>query len=190
MAPAPDPAVPRSAGLTYADYLELPDNEGTRCEILDGDLAVTPSPRTRHQRVSRNLHRILDRHVMRHDLGELFYAPTDVILADTSIVVPDLLFVRKERGRVIVERAIEGPPDLIVEILSPSTSKCDRETKRKLYERYGVRCYWIVDPDARRVVTRELEAGRYRIAADRTDDAILQSSPFPDLAIPLGEVWP
>src|SRR5882724_4998757 len=106
---------PRSAGLTYEDYQQLPEGDSVRYEILDGELAVTPAPLTRHQRVSRNLLRILDAHVGEGRLGEMLYAPIDVILSDTSVVQPDLLFVAKGRAAIVSPRAIEGPPDLMVE---------------------------------------------------------------------------
>jgi Uma2 family endonuclease len=189
MHPAPETAGPRSAGLTYQDYLQLPDNERTRQEILDGDLAVTPSPGTRHQRVSLNLTRILDGHVRRNRLGELFVAPTDVILAETSVVVPDLFFVRAERREIVKVRAVAGAPDLVVEIISPSTSKRDRETKLKLYARCGVPHYWVVHPGRRWIELHELDGRAYRLAARGEGDATIRPSSFPGLEIDLRDVW-
>jgi Uma2 family endonuclease len=93
--------------LTYEDYCLLP-NDGRRYEILEGELAVTPSPSRSHQRVSRNLLFILHAHVREHDLGEIFDAPFDVILEETSVVVPDLLFVARERLRIVTDRGVEG----------------------------------------------------------------------------------
>jgi Uma2 family endonuclease len=189
MAPIPEPNVPRSAGLSYEDYLELPDNEGTRYEILDGDLAVTPAPTTIHQRVLFNLARLLDRHVRERSLGEILLAPTDVILANTTVVVPDLLYVRAERTSIITRRAIEGPPDLIVEVLSTKTSKRDRETKLKLYARYGVPHYWIVHPDARWVEIYEGQRGSYRLTTRENAEGVVRPPLFPELEIHLGEIW-
>jgi len=182
-------SLPRSTDLTYEDYLQLPENGGTRYEILDGDLAVTPAPLTRHQRVSRNLGRILDAYVHSRHLGELFYAPTDVILAETSVVEPDLLFVVAARASIISRRAIEGPPDLMIEILSPTTAKRDRETKLKLYARYGVAHYWILDPDGRWIELYENDGGSFRQTTRAEGNATLRCTLFPELEIRLGEVW-
>jgi Uma2 family endonuclease len=185
----PESGATRSAGLTYEDYLQLPDNEGTRYEIVDGDLAVTPSPRIRHQKISSNLFRMLDDHIRSNSLGTLLYAPTDVILDDSSIVVPDLVFVCAERAAIISERAIEGAPDLIIEILSASTAKRDRETKLKLYSRYGVAHYWIVDPESRTIELYERDARSLRSATRGSGSDVIRSALFPGLEIRLGEVW-
>lgn len=174
--------------LTYEDYVGLP-NDGKRYEIFDGELSVTPSPVTRHQRVSRNLQRILDRHVVERRLGEVLYAPTDVILAPTTVVVPDLVFVRADRSAIITERAIEGPPDLIVEIVSPSSLRQDRVTKAALYARYEVAHYWIVDPEARTVEFYELENESYRLVTKAAGGETVEPSLLPGLRIDLGKVW-
>ena len=190
MRPSTEANLPSSAGLTYEDYLQLPENGGTRYEILDGDLAVTPSPTTVHQEVLLNLFRILDRHVQERSLGKIFLAPTDVILAETSIVLPDLLFVASARSSIIKRRAVEGPPDLIVEVLSRKTSKRDRDTKLKLYARYGVAHYWIVHPDARWMELHENAGGAFRVASRIEGLGIARPSLFPELEIHLREVWP
>ncbi|MGH7898466.1 MAG: Uma2 family endonuclease, partial [Candidatus Binatia bacterium] len=127
--------------LTYEDYAELPD-DGKQYEILDGELFVSPAPVPRHQRVSRNLLRVLDDHVRGHELGEVLVSPIDVILAPTTIAQPDLLFIRTGRGAIVTERAVEGPPDLVIEILSPSSNRKDRTTKAAVYARFGVAHYW------------------------------------------------
>ncbi len=189
MGQPPEASLGSSAGLTYEDYLQLPDPERARSEILDGDLAVTPAPTTVHQRVLLALLRILDRHVQARTLGQIFVAPTDVILAETSIVLPDLLFVSAERCSIITRRAVEGPPDLIVEVLSTKTSKRDRETKLKLYARYGVAHYWIVHPDARWMELYENQSGMYRLAGRKEGSDVVRSSLFPDLEIRLADVW-
>ena len=120
--PADSRSAPTNSRLTYEDYLSLPD-DGRRYEILDGELAVTASPTTLHQRVSRNLEFLLHREVQARGLGEVFDAPVDVILDESTVVVPDLAFVSKDRSSIVGERAIEGAPDLTVEILSASTER-------------------------------------------------------------------
>jgi len=174
--------------LTYEDYLGLPD-DGRRYEILDGELAVSPAPRPRHQGVSMNLAAILHGHVRERGLGLVYHAPIDVILAGDSVVQPDLVFVASGRESIITERAIEGPPDLAVEILSPESDRRDRVAKAELYARHGVRHYWIVDPVARILETYELEGKVYRPVAMHEGTTRIRTAPFPDLEIDLGRVW-
>ena len=133
--------------LTYRDYAALPD-DGRRHEIHDGELSVTPAPGTRHQRVIGALYTLLRAHVEAHRLGEVFLSPVDCILSDTTVVEPDLVYVDPTRAHLVTERAIEGPPMLVVEVLSPSTTTIDRSRKRELYARHGIAYYWIVDPVA------------------------------------------
>ena len=103
--------------LTYEDYVLLP-NDRNRYEILQGELTVTPAPSTKHQSASANLFKLLSRHIDDRNLGKLFYAPIDLILDPTTILQPDLLFVFSSHQQVITERAVEGVPDLVVEIVS------------------------------------------------------------------------
>lgn len=117
--------------LTYRDYAALPD-DGRRNQILDGELCVTPAPGTQHQGISMKLSIALGAHVDARAFGQLFAAPTDVILSDTTIVQPDLVFVARDRRERVSTRGIEGAPTLVVEILSPSTAQTDRLTKREL----------------------------------------------------------
>lgn len=135
-----------STKLTYADLLLLPD-DGLRHEIIDGAHYVTASPATRHQRISLELSYLLKDYLENHPLGELFVAPYDVLLSFHDIVVPDLIYVSKERARFVTEKNLQGAPDLVIEILSPSTRPRDERLKRALYERVGVNEYWLVDPD-------------------------------------------
>jgi Uma2 family endonuclease len=181
-------AAPTGAGLTYEDLVNLPD-DGKRYEILDGDLVVTASPITRHQRVSRNLFSILDRHVRAHDLGEILYAPIDVILDRHTIVVPDLVVVSNGRSAIIQRHGIVGAPNLLVEILSPSTVQRDRDTKAKLYSRFGVDCYWIVDAESEELHVYLREGASYRTPMVHRGRTVVQVMPFPDLALDLGAVW-
>src|SRR2546430_12413988 len=174
--------------LTYEDYVGLP-NDGKRYEILDGELFVIPAPVPLHQRVSRNLQRLLDRHVVDNGLGEILNAPIDLILSTTTIAQPDLLFIRAGRD-IVTRRAVEAPPDLVVEVLSPSSLRQDRVTKAALYARFGVPHYWIVDPEARRIDVYELDGAAYRLTAEATGAQVLRSMLFPELEIALADVWP
>jgi Uma2 family endonuclease len=135
---------------TYSDYRGLPD-DGNRYEIIDGDLHVTPAPTTTHQTVSKRIQLALMLQVEEPGQGIVFNAPIDVIFSEMQAVQPDLLVVRSERRAIISERGIEGAPDLVVEILSPSTETRDRTQKSKLYASHGVAEYWLVDCSAHAV---------------------------------------
>src|SRR2546430_2565320 len=151
------------SGLTYADYCALPD-DGLRHENKIGLLFAEPSPRRAHQKAVGNLHAILHAWVRAHGLGEVYVAPFDVILDPRTTVEPDLVFVAGERLDIIAERGVEGAPDLLVEVLSPGTARRDRVRKLNAYARYGVRHYWLLDPEAKTVEAFELVDGAYRLA--------------------------
>jgi Uma2 family endonuclease len=174
--------------LTYEDYVLLP-NDGNRYEILEGELAVTPAPGTKDQIASGNLFLLLAQHVKQRDLGRVFDAPIDLILESTSVLQPDLLFVSKARQHVITERAIEGSPDLVIEILSPTTSRTDRVTKAQIYARHKVAAYWIVDPDQESIEIYLLEADGYRLAATLQGEVPTSAPPFIDLEIVARDVF-
>lgn len=190
MATTPDRAPAGRIVLTYEDYCSLPD-DGLRYEILDGELEMSPSPLIDHQRISINLAVLLREHVQAEGLGEVLTAPVDVMLADTTIVVPDLVFVSRDRAGLVTRRAVEGPPELLVEILSPGSARRDRHTKAALYARLGVPFYWILDPDARTLDEyRRSEAGTYALVATHTGPAVARTACFPALALELARVWP
>jgi len=188
MGALPERIPPGRIKLTYEDYEVLPD-DGKRYEILDGELFVTPAPVPKHQDVSRNLVHILNNHVMERGLGRIYYAPIDVILANTTIAQPDILFIAKGRESIITERAVEGPPDLLVEIISPSSRRQDRVVKAALYATFGVRHYWIADPVSRTLETYELDGGGYRLAGTHEGAARFRTALFPELEIDLARVW-
>lgn len=131
--------------LTYRGYLHTPD-DGRRWEILDGDLCVTPAPSTYHQDVSRRLQFRLMSALELTGRARVYNAPVDVRLHEHTIVQPDLAVVLTEHAERVESAYIMGPPDLVVEILSPSTQRRDRTIKATLYARHGVRWYWVVDP--------------------------------------------
>ena len=146
--------------FTYKDYKSLPESETNRYELIEGELIMVPSPNIYHQRVSRRLEFLLEDFVEKNKLGEIFDAPCDVHLGD-NVVQPDILFVSKEHFYVIVKEEIKGAPDLVIEILSPATAERDRTIKRTLYARYGVREYWIVDPEKKTVEVLTLKKEGY-----------------------------
>ena len=133
--------------LTYQDYANLEGDE--RYELLDGELILVGSPNTDHQTASMKIGYRMFSFVEENDLGWFFHAPFDVLFTDTDVVQPDLLFISKDREHIITPANIQGAPDLIVEILSPSSSRRDWRDKRELYASHGVKEYWIVDPTNR-----------------------------------------
>jgi Uma2 family endonuclease len=179
----------KQAILTYRDYEALPD-DGRRYELHEGELSVTPAPGTRHQRVIGTMHILLRTHVNGRRLGEIFLSPVDCILSDTTIVQPDLVYLDPTRAHLVSERGIEGPPTLVVEILSPSTTTIDRSRKHQLYAHCGIPYYWIVDPEARTVEAYRLAKGEYRLAIRASGDATVSLPPFPDLAFAPASLWP
>ncbi len=174
--------------LTYDDYCRLPDDRN-RYEILDGELSVTPAPRTKHQSISGQLYFTLRSHIVTNHLGDIYAAPTDVILAATTVVQPDLIFIGNERRSIITERAIEGSPTLVVEILSPTTHHTDRVTKAQLYAKYEVPHYWLIDPDQQTLEAYEIAVDHYRLAASARGQEIFTPSLFPGLSIQLADLW-
>ncbi|RMH05494.1 MAG: Uma2 family endonuclease [Aquificota bacterium] len=149
----------KGAKLTYQDYLKLPEEE--RYELIEGELLPMPSPTSKHQRVVLKLSVALHLFVEKHGLGLVYPAPFDVVLDEENVLQPDILFLSKENLSKLQERGIFGAPDLVVEVISPSTAKRDLEVKRSLYERYGVKELWFVFPEEQAVEVLFLEGGRY-----------------------------
>jgi Uma2 family endonuclease len=146
---------------TYEDYLKLPEYE--RYELIEGELLMTPSPVPGHQRISGKLEFALRKFVSEHDLGEIFDAPCDVHLSDEDVVQPDILFISKERLSIIGEKNIQGPPDLVIEIISKSSAYRDFVQKKKLYAKSGVKEYWIVIPEENAVEIYFLKDNAYSL---------------------------
>lgn len=158
-----DRGVRSNVKLTYDDYLRMPA-DGLRHELIGGVHFVAASPNLRHQRISANLFWMLRSYLETHPLGEVLYAPLDVVLSDFDVVAPDLFYLSRERASYLRETHLKGAPDLIVEILSPSTGARDRTLKHALYERTGVDEYWLIDPSRDCVeVYRRVHAGGHSV---------------------------
>jgi len=175
------------AGLTYRDYAALPD-DGRRYELHQGELSVTTAPGTRHQGTVIALASRLYDHVTSRGLGKVFVAPTDYILSDQTVVQPDILFVAADRLAIVSERAIEGAPTLVVEVLSPSTARLDRERKLMLYAEHSIPFYWIVDPTSRTIEAFQLAKVNYA-AAGRVAATAAALPPLNDLEIDPAALW-
>ena len=177
---------------TYEEFMALPEGGPVRYEIIDGELCMTPSPVTRHQKISKNLLFEIERFLRTNPLGEIFAAPVDVVFSQEppQVVVPDLVFVAAEHLSLITEKNLQGVPDLLVEILSPTTATIDRRVKHALYERVGVPEYWIVDPERNSVQVFRLSGGRYAEALELGLGDRLETPLLPGLSIPLSDVFP
>ncbi len=177
--------------LTYDDFLQFPD-DGKRHELIDGEHYVTPSPNTKHQQVSGNLHWLIRSYLETHPIGKVFYAPFDVLFSQFDVVEPDLLFVSSARlSEVVTLKHVIRAPDLIVEIGSPSTRRRDETIKRRLYERSGVKEYWIVDPDVDVVRVYRPGEGSYTRPLELSLEACdtLTTPLVPGLELPLGQIF-
>jgi Uma2 family endonuclease len=184
--PAPTPSVK----FTYEDLLNFQD-DGKRHEIIDGEHFVTPSPNTKHQAVSTNLAAILWTYLQEHPIGAVFAAPLDVVFSDFDVVEPDILYISRERAGVLTEQHVRGAPDLVVEILSPGTRKTDEATKRRLYERFDVTEYWVVDPELDAIkIYRRVNGAFARVAELGAEAGDTLTTPLlPGFAVSLAAVF-
>lgn len=176
---------------TYEEYARLPkpsEARGTRFEVIDGELYVTPSPSLRHQRVFTDLVTLLNVFVRSHRLGEVFGSPFDVLFGEGDYFEPDIMFVRSGREHILAERGIEGPPDLLVEVLSPSTAARDLGIKLDRYRLFGVVEYWVIDPDERTVLVWRLADGASEplalVLADTLRWQPLAGGPLLEISLP------
>ena len=171
--------LPQSRALTRDDLDAMPE-DGHRYELIDGILVVTPSPSYRHQSAAGQLYLLLTT-ACPNDLTVLF-APFDVVLADDTVVEPDLLVARRDD---FTDRELPGPPLLAVEVLSPSTRRFDLLLKRSRYEAAGCRSYWVVDPDIPSLTAWELREGAYVLAGEASGEQPLTlTAPFPVTVVP------
>jgi Uma2 family endonuclease len=174
--------------LTYKQFRRLPD-DGKQYELIHGEVHFTPAPTTRHQFVLRNLTGSLLQYLAKNPLGELAFAPLDVLLGDDTALQPDLIFVSNARARIIREAFIEGAPDLVVEILSTSTAAHDRATKLPVYAQSGVAEVWLIDSQAKTVEVLKLQGKKYLVDATQAGDQVLASNLFPDWQLPLTDLF-
>ena len=176
--------------MTAKQYLALgEDPPGVRLELVDGEIAVSPSPKPDHAFTVVQLASLLNAHIVGHDLGQLF-TDVDTVFEEHEVRRPDLLFFRKDRLHLISKNeAFEASPDLAVEIISPGSVKMDRTNKFDLYRRHQVRHYWIVDPGRHDAQAFELVKGDYDLKTEGRGNDVVRFPPFPDLAIPLEKLW-
>ena len=149
--------VKRAATMTLEEFLNRPDTNQPM-EYEDGEVITLPMPTPKHQRILRRLTRMIEDRIVS---GEVFFAPLDVRLG-SRVYQPDLLWVKAGGQATITDRIIEGAPDLVVEIVSPTSGKRDRRDKFATYEQHGVGEYWIVEPDAELIEIYVLAEGKFR----------------------------
>jgi Uma2 family endonuclease len=180
----------RPVRLTYEDYVLIPE-DGQRHEILDGEHYVTASPFLRHQALVCRFTVALSPFIKANRLGEVFPAPTDVVLSRYDVVQPDLVFVSTARRHILTEPNIQGAPDLVIEILSPSTRRRDEGIKLGIYERFGVGECWLADPVKRAVSVFRAVEGRFLVIAALSAEAgdVLETPLLPGLEIRLAEIF-
>jgi Uma2 family endonuclease len=180
----------RDTRLTYDDYLLFPD-DGLRHEIIDGEHYVTPCPNTRHQVLVGRLHFEMELCLRSHPgTGRVFLAPFDVLFTKWDVVEPDLLFVAADQDAIVTDKNVQGAPALVVEIASPGTRRRDEQIKRQLFDRGGVREYWIVDPDSNVVRVFRRQADRsFPPVAELTRNDTLTTPLLPRLEIRLDDLF-
>lgn len=173
--------------FTYSDYLKTPEDK--RYELIEGELILTPSPVPYHQRLVMNIAFEIEKFIRETDIGRVFPSPCDVYLDDENVLEPDVLFISRERLSIIGEKNIHGAPDLVIEILSENSAYRDMFKKKRLYARFGVKEYWIVEPEEKTVEIYSLEEDTFRLERRYSKDSILESPSLAGLKIKLCDVF-
>jgi Uma2 family endonuclease len=171
---------------TYEEYYQL--NDDKRYEILQGELIIVPAPDLEHQRISRKLEIKMALFIESKNSGELFHAPVDVILEKGQVVQPDIVYVSNENSKLLQKRGIFGSPDLIVEIISPSSIKVDRHVKFSIYESFKVKEYWVMDPANKTIEIFLLEKDKYKLFCFAEQDEIAKSSVLTDFEVNVNDI--
>jgi Uma2 family endonuclease len=173
---------------SFEEFRQFP-SDGKRYELLGGEVHVAPAPATRHQAIVQNLSGNLWPHVIKNHWGEVWTAPLDVRLSGETALQPDLVFISNARAGIIQENWIAGAPDLVVEVLSPSTATYDRATKLPLYADAGVSEVWLIDSQAKTLEVLKLQSKKYIVEASHAGDQVLTSNLFPGWQLPLRDLF-
>ena len=185
----PSRPMPEQGKWTYDDWAQLPNN-GWKYEVLNGDLYMTPPPTVAHQDASGELLTQMRMYAKRRKLGKVFCAPIGVRLPNQPVPVePDIVFVKTERIEIVTKQYIEGAPDLVVEVLSPSNWTYDRQEKYEVYRAAGVSEYWIVDTRAKTIEVFNLEGGAYILSGKFVSGQAATSTALIGFSIPVDEVF-
>ena len=175
--------------LTCQDYFDLDAPEGARYELIDGVLTMAAAPNEAHQIVIGALG--VRMYVFSDDngLGKVFFSPYDVVLSDTDVVQPDLLFVSNERSYIRTPANIQGAPDLVVEVISPSSERRDWRIKRELYARHGVKEYWLIDPINPAIWITRLENGARETSGPYIEGDTASSSALAGFSVKVDDIF-
>jgi Uma2 family endonuclease len=173
---------------TYQDYLSLPD-DGKRYQLINGELIMSPAPIPFHQDVSRNIEFDLIKFLEIHPCGKVYDAPIDIVLSETNVLQPDIIFISKDHLHLITETNITGAPDLVIEILSPGTAYYDLIEKKDLYGDFGVREYWIVDPKKKNVEVYLNRDGKFALNQKVEGEGVVKSVVVENYKIDLNEIF-
>lgn len=185
--PVKELEIPEKTVYTYEDYRIFP--EGAPYQLIGGKLIMTPPPSTYHQIVSMELGVKLANFVKKNDLGRVLSAPIDVYFEETETYQPDIIFISKDRLHIIERERIKGAPDLVIEILSPATAYYDLRKKFKIYEKHGVKEYWIVDPEDKSVIAYKSQQGKFSLIQELKGEGKISSGVLKELEIELGDIF-
>ncbi|MEK7255490.1 MAG: Uma2 family endonuclease, partial [Bacteroidota bacterium] len=179
--------------LTYREFreMEFPDDDPFEYELLNGELVRKASPTIRHQRIVRKISFAIDNYLEQHPLGEVFFAPLDVVLDDVNAPQPDVFFVSNSRNYILdeEEQVVIGVPDLVVEIISPGSVKRDRVTKKKIYQQFAVPEFWLVDPSNRTVEVFRFQDGHYETFELVEKTGVVKSAVLPGFEVELSKIF-
>ena len=186
LVPPPPPTPPRR--YTYEELLDQLPETTQPCELWDGELVMSPSPSFFHQEIVLRFSRLLHEWVSRHKLGKVVASPIDMVLSSHRVLQPDVAFIANERLSII-KRTIMGPADLVAEVISLGGHNRDRIDKKDLYEQYGVKEYWLIDPEAQSVDVLFLEASQYMLVTRSGPDQLAASRLLPGFEVPVRKLF-
>jgi Uma2 family endonuclease len=170
---------PRQGDWTYEMYSALPD-DGRHYEVVQGVLMMSPAPEMAHQGIIQRISRYLDEQIFSTNRGLVFTGPVDVVLESQKVVQPDVLVLLENHLDRLQEKSVEGAPDLVVEVISPSSATYDRLVKHNLYEQEGIPEYWLINPKEQSIEVFVLEMGKYRSLGAFRNEQIVQSYLVPN----------
>ena len=175
--------------LTVQDYLDIPEEDENRYELIDGELYMAPAPTWEHQESIGNLYSVLRDFVRTSGLGRVVVSPIDVYLSDEDVFQPDIVFVSVERLDIIHSSGVHGAPDLVIEMLSPSTEQRDLTVKRDRYAMFDVKEYWLADPIARTIVVLRLADGAFEQVGVFAEGMTVETPLMPGLRVDVSVVF-
>lgn len=171
---------------TYSDYYKLDDDK--RYEVLEGELIMTPAPLYIHQKIQSKLGFILQNYVNEKNIGEILFSPLDVVLSKTNVLQPDIIYISNDNRKIIQKRGLFGPPDMVVEIISPSTTHRDLQVKKTIYEKFNINEFWVAYPDEKILENYIIKDMRYELFSSVITTGIIKSQALND-ELEIGNIW-